>query len=138
MNRHVVTVCGQSLCLISDEDESYIREITRTIDGIIAAFNSKRHTQGVADETRFLFAAIQLADSLFKERIEAAKTEEALRLCREALANPAVSETELEAVAALTASKQQMMQLTQALARAEADRDEAKAELEAFIEAFDK
>jgi len=135
MNRHYVTVCGQSLMLVSDEDEGYIREITRTINGIIAEFNSKRATQGISAETRLIYAAIQLADELFKERQKAAILEERVRTLT---SEPHVSPE------ALTASERKAAVLTDALKTTIAERDAIRAErdaalteLQTFIDEFD-
>ena len=136
MNRHYVTVCGQSLMLVSDEDEAYVREVTRTINGIIAEFNSKRPMQGIATETRLIYAAIQLADELFKERRRAGVLEERLRTM---LAEPRV------APEALAAAERKAAVLTDALKATiaerdaiRAERDAVQAELDTFISEFDE
>jgi len=135
MNRHYVTVCGQSLMLVSDEDEAYVREITRTINGIIAEFNSKRPMQGITTETRLIYAAIQLADEMFKERQKVAVLEERLRTMLE---GPNIAPETLDAAerknAVLTDALKNAIAERDAL---RAERDMAKAELKTFIEEFD-
>jgi len=128
MNKHIVTICGHSLCLLSDESEAYIREIVRTIDGIITQFNSRRPTQTIDAETRLIYAAIQLADELFKERMENERLTESLRALR---AQPAVSPQELED------AERKIALLCRTLEHATEERDAAKAELEAFIAGFE-
>ena len=120
MNKHYVTIAGQGFSLVSDEEEDYIREIARTINEIIQKFNSKRATQSVATEARLIYASIQLADELFKERRESAQLAELLRQSKAAPEALAVAEKRLEA---FEAEVKMLKETCEALTH---ERDEAK------------
>jgi len=134
LKKHYVTVCGISLYLVSDEEEDYIREVGRAIDGIIASFNRTRPTQEIANETRLLYAAFQLADDLFKERVEASALSNALREARASFQTQVEElQKERDETVALAKAACQVQ-----VARAQKERDDAVRELKDFIAAFDQ
>ena len=132
MNRYSVTICGQTLSLVSDENEEYINEIARAINNIIFELNSRRNTQNIGTETRLAYAAIQLADDLFKERMESAKLAEQLHATPASDALPMTDVTTQEKLKALQAEldsvRAERNTFRSELTAAEADLERAKAE----------
>ena|GEM_PF-2311735 len=142
MNKYSIMICGQALNLVSDESEDYVRDIARTINGTVREFNSRHGTKGISEETRLIYAAIQLSDELFKARAESARLAEERRFIQaeaETAAAEAAAAVEKESKAAAkkvseaaSEAARKIAALEEAVKALEAERDALQAEHDAF------
>jgi len=137
-----VEIFGETLALVSDEDEDYIKGLAAYIDSKIDELAQPSARSGMHPTTLSLLASVMIADELFKEREKNSsigknmesntKENERLRTLVDELWQ-ALEQTWND----LSAQKEQLEH-----ARADADEykqamEKARKDLEEYIEAFD-
>ena len=142
VNKVHVTIFGESLTLVSDEDEEYIKGLAVYIDSKINDIAHPNARTGMHPTTLSLLASVIIADELFKERdknnvinkeIESnLKENERLRTLVDELWQ-ALEQTWND----LNAQKEQLENVREEAVEYKKAMEKAKQELEEYIEVFD-